>query len=170
MRILIPCTKLKEGYKLSIENAKRLLKDAELLFDAGSFPSAGSLVLAAEEEAAKAVMCIDSSKICQNVTYNEWKKKFKWHISKLAESMKMRGYYYKMIHSFLGEVWTKEEFHRQYGEISERMREGCLYVDWDLQNGEWKLPLKPPTLNKEYVEAMLHRAKISIEIAEKRAL
>lgn len=159
---------LKEGIELIIENSKRLLDDAQYLFDGERYMPAAFFALSAEEEAGKAFMLLDYLRNGKDLTKTRWKRKgFIYHPKKLSESMKKRGLYYDKIYaSIRGGIYTREYFIRWYGKEHSEMKEDCLYVDRDFDRDIWKSPINPPAFGKNYAEAFLHRAKITIKLAE----
>src|SRR4030043_454493 len=81
--IPIPNSELREGIRLSIENAERLIKDAEILYDNNRHTSASYLSITALEEEGKAIILLNRLLAGKDVTKEDWEESMLHHQPKI---------------------------------------------------------------------------------------
>jgi AbiV family abortive infection protein len=72
-----------EGVQLSIRNAERLVKDAEILYDNGCYSSASFLAIVALKEEGRASMLLKELSAHKDIPKKQWNDKLKNHKRKL---------------------------------------------------------------------------------------
>jgi len=135
----IPWTEALEGVRLSVENAKRLAEDAQLLKDSGKAASAFAVSLNAWEELGKAVLLFMYWKQKQDISENDWFKVLCSHRRKRVAYVECMDLLYgsappKEILQ-LKEGLTKKS--KESGDWFDLEREIGVYVDWV---GKWRSP------------------------------
>lgn len=135
-----------EGSRFSLENAKRLADDAQVLRQNQRFQSAFALSLTAWEEFGKAVLLFRYWKQKHNVDENEWFKVLRNHKMKRVAYVKNTDILYEKEGRPPKSV---EDMRKQLEKASKEMaehfnleREIGVYVDW---LGRWRSPSRLST-------------------------
>ena len=154
--------------KLSLDNAQRWIKDAELLIGNSSFGHASALLRFAFEELAKAYVCWFTSEKMWPVENKVVRDVFSKHIVKNQVIM---GVFYS--EAFIS-TYGKEELIAERPEVSdeeiieafkpfkdipvmiEKMRQKAIYVHLDLKKKEIETPL---TIGRKEATSLLRGAK-----------
>jgi AbiV family abortive infection protein len=174
----IPSKELCEGVKLSIRNAERLVKDAEILYDNGCYSSASFLAIVALEEEGKASMLLKGLLVHKDIPKKQWNDKFKNHKRKLIATQERISKHRKLRIKVGSKRW-KQVHLTDLAKIFLEQKDDCLYVDWDFKTrrtqitGKWKSPLKDvvsggfPLIDKnkrrETAEGLIYEAKLGLE-------
>lgn len=178
MTILIKRDDIPTGVRLSIDNAKDLLKEAEILYGKARYARSTALFILALEEIAKATFLRDRWSNGMDITAPFWSKKIIKHLPKARRGVSLSVE--ELASRLRGKV-NKKTLNTLSLSLSsiatnyEAIREGCIYVNWD--KGQWIDPnsgkyaqelVKPITLNPEHtMEALasitLHHAKFALE-------
>lgn len=141
---MIPLNNVQMGIELSLENAKRLLEDAKLLFENKRYASAVSLGALSLEELGKAVLLLNELTQKRDISASAYKKIFRSreaHIEKFKAPFKYAelygfksvGYVEKQRINKLIDAFSKD--------FNLRKQRG-FYVDWI--KGKWWSPVKLP--------------------------
>jgi AbiV family abortive infection protein len=142
MTFPIPWTKALDGCRLSIENAKRLAEDAEILKQNGRRASAFALSLDAWEELGKAALLFVYFKQKQDISEREWLRVFCNHREKRAAYVESADILYESgVPKSVGQL--KDDLSKIAKESSDWFdleREVGVYVDWV---GNWRSPCVP---------------------------
>ena len=176
--IPIPHTELEEGIKFSIENAERLIKDAEILYKNGRYPSASYLSIVALEEEGKASMLLSRLLEHKDISKKNWEEKIKDHRKKIIAVQKTISNYRKL-RMKIGEERWKQVHLTGLAEIFLKHKDDCFYVDWDFETrktqitDKWKSPLKDILIEgfplvdeskrRETAESLIYEAKLGLE-------
>jgi AbiV family abortive infection protein len=135
----IPWIETLDGCRLSVENAKRLAKDAQLLKENGKLASAFAISLNAWEELGKAVLLLRYWKQKQDISENDW-------FGVLCNHRKKRMAYVESMDILYGPAPSKEfpqlkdeltKKSKEWGNWFDLEREVGVYVDWV---GKWRSP------------------------------
>jgi len=177
----IPYKELDEGIKLSIRNAERLIKDAEILYDNGCYPSASFLAIVALEEEGKAFMLLKRLLDHTNIPKKQWDDKFKNHKPKLIAAQETICKYRKLRIKVGSKRW-KQVHLTDLAKIFLEHKDDCLYVDWDFKTrrtqitGKWKSPLKDVTFGgfplidknkrRKTAKDLIYEAKLGLEASQ----
>jgi AbiV family abortive infection protein len=123
---------LAKGHCKSVENARRLIDDSEILIKCGRYLSAINSIMLAIEELAKANL------IDQAITFNENDKdKWKWFWNSFhSHKEKLRLLEYQV---HWNSYQDKEEFHRRVNLLM-TCREESIYVQFDCKNNKFLTP------------------------------
>mgnify|MGYP001037012731 CR=1 FL=1 len=161
---------LNKGIELCIQNAKRLLEDARVLFNNKRYEGSAFLGLTSMEEASKGLMLREYKRNGRELTKSQWKRKgFLSHSIKLAESMKRRGEYHDKEHPIIKGTYSKSSFVEWFAKEHTKLREYSLYVCRDFSSSRWKSPLTNTWLDKGWTEHILDGAKLTIKLAEEES-
>jgi len=159
---------LNVGIEFCIQNAKRLLEDAQFLFNAERYAGSVFFGLTSMEESVKAMKLIEYKRTGRDLTKSQWKRSFLPHWDKLAESMKKRGEYIDEEHPIVEGTYSSPGFVEWFAEEHTKLREySSLYVDRDFDNSEWKVPFNNTWLDKGWTQYILRGAELTIELAER---
>lgn len=176
--IPIPHTELKEGIKLSIENAERLINDAEILYNNGGHNSASYLCIAALEEEGKASILLRRSLDNKDVTKKYWDEKILDHGIKIIAVQRTILNYRKLRIKIGSERWKQVDL-ADLAKFFLKSKDKCLYVDWDFETrrtqitDKWESPLKDikfegvPLVDenkrRETANSLIYEAKLGLE-------
>jgi AbiV family abortive infection protein len=123
--------------RASLDNATRLLRDAEILLNAGRFPSALALAVLASEEFGKSVMAV--SAVARDASNTEFWRRFwrrtRHHPTKAEIAGSIAG-------DFIEEEDEWVEFQERvprFVEVGQVAKFAALYVDMD-ESGEIQSP------------------------------
>ena len=153
----IPPEEQPEGIRLSIENCKRLVTDAKILFDNKRYSSAIMLLILAKEEFAKALLLLNHEKDGLELSVNKVKEYFSDHEIRLEE-------FGKYFHRSLGSEMPEDGFAFIWRSDKDT-REKYTYVDWT-QLG-WSYPeYKPPKHWKFKDESVFDKSKVESFMAD----
>lgn len=169
----IPYTELEKGIKLSIENAERLIEDAETLCKNGRYPSASYLAIVALEEEGKAYLLLKRFIAKTDIKKKSWRDDFWRHEKKIIAVQEAISKYRKL--KINGKQVRLEDLAKFFLDH----KDDCLYVDWDFEKNKtqitdkWKYPLKDvifdgfPSVddNKrcKTAEDLIYEAKLGLE-------
>ena len=173
-------TELEEGIKLSIENAERLIRDAEILCESYRCPSASYLAIVALEEEGKALMLLRNLLNNKDITFKQWKKgKFTNHIKKINAVEEMISRRTRKLRMKIGEERWKQVQPALLARYLRRNKDDYLYVDWDFETrktqitDKWKSPSKNVVFDIfhlvdekkrcETAEGLIFEAKLGLE-------
>ncbi len=178
MTVLIKHDDIPTGVRLSIDNAKDLLKEAEILYGKDRYARSTALTILALEEIAKATFLRDRWSNGMDITATFWSKKIIKHLPKVKKGMSLSVE--ELTSPLRGKINKKglNTLSRTLSSIAtnyEAIREGCIYVNWD--KGQWIDPnsgkyaqelVKPITLNpKDTLGALasltLHEATFALK-------
>jgi len=130
---------LQEGIEKSIQNAERLLYDAEKLHETERFSSSFLLSCLSLEECAKAHMIWQRKFYKKPIFEKEWNRArapFKSHLFKLEEVQHMLDYIAKVV----DDSGSFERFQKKHAKRLQRSKEANTYVDYNFLKKEWKTP------------------------------
>lgn len=86
--ICIPWETMEKCIELSLDNAQRLVEDAEYLLKAGRLSSAKILTVYSFEESGKALMACDYLAKKKKVSVDDYRNKFISHTTKISKALK----------------------------------------------------------------------------------
>ena len=145
----IPHRELDKGIKLSLENAERLIRDAEILYDNGRYSSASYLAIVALEEEGKTLLLLRNLLDRKDITAKQWKKgKFTKHIKKINAVEEIISKTARKLMMKVGDEREKQVQPAVMARYLRRDKDECLYVDWDFETrktqitDKWKSPVK----------------------------
>ena len=128
----VPLESLAEGHCKSIENARRLIDDGEILIKCGRYLAAINSIMLAIEELAKAHL------IDQAIAFNDNDKdKWKWFWNSFhrhKEKLRLLEYEFHW-----KSYQDREEFHRRIKSLMTR-REESVYVQFDYRKNKFLTP------------------------------
>jgi AbiV family abortive infection protein len=129
----IPSDQLDEGIALCSRNARRLLKDADLLYSNRSYGHALALSVLALEEQGRKVMLMAIKRKVAEIDRELWRLMFRDHEQKLAMS-------FQIFTESLKKRPSQEELNHMYRTMPHAvaMKNRGLYVDFF--NGLWHSP------------------------------
>jgi len=169
-------TNLKEGAEACLNNAKRLLKDAQILFEAKSYPSCFFLSQLSLEELAKGFMLIDKHLNKKVFTRKEWKSvttRGRAHVKKLKYLQEVedtwtdqvaKGMYLEILQKIVSKVdWanTLEEYREKLSEaVYKQWRLPSVYVDYDWERKTWIEPSKHPIFDGIFMDENICRYNV----------
>jgi AbiV family abortive infection protein len=155
--IPIPNSELKEGIQLSIENAARLIIDAETLYNNKRHVSASYLSIVALEEEGKAIILLRKFLENNDVTEKYWKKNLEDHQSKIVAVQDVIANYRKIMIpkkdertisiDKLDSGKLKRIDPADFGKFILKSKNRLIYVDWDFEtrktqiNKKWESPI-----------------------------
>lgn len=122
---------LRDGYKMSVGNARRLISDARTLIDVGRYRSAHLILLLAMEELGSAIQLYESGRSGVQ-DWGAWWRRYFSHPKELESRS-------------LGIAKRVEA-----NERLARVREDLVYVDFDKNDGRFKAP--PEDEDRELLE------------------
>jgi AbiV family abortive infection protein len=179
--IPIPHTELEEGINLSIENAERLIKDAEILYENNRYSSASYLSIVALEEEGKASILLSKLLEHTDISKKYWNEKIasgRSHRKKLIAVQETISNYGKLKMKAGEERW-KQVHLTDLAEIFLKHKDDSLYVDWDFETrktqitGKWKSPLRDMLIEgfplvdenkrRKTAEGLIYEAKLGLE-------
>jgi AbiV family abortive infection protein len=182
MTVFIKLDDIPMGVKLSKENAKGLLEEANLLYQKDFYARSAALAILSLEEIAKATFLRDRWIKGKDIPISFWDKKIIKHLPKARKGMSLS--IQELINMMKGKVHktTQNAFAKVLFNIatnSEAIREGCIYVDW--KAGQWIDPkdgkyaqqlVQPIGLNEEETASalavlLLHLARFALSNFEK---
>lgn len=174
----IPHRELEKGIKLSIENAERLIKDAEILYDNNRYPSASYLSIVALEEEGKASRLFSRLLDHKDISRKNWEEKIMDHRKKMIAIQETISKYRKL-RIKVGEERWKQVHLTDLAEYFLKYKDDCLYVDWDFETrktqitGKWKSPSKDILIEdfplvdenerRKTAESLIYEAKLGLE-------
>jgi len=146
----IPWETMKQCIELSLDNAQRLVEDAEFLLKAGRLSSANVLAILSIEESGKALLGCEyfdeKKKISVKGRKGDYHKRFLNHPTKMRKALEAVETFipqFKIYRKILGRDFAKELLEEKH----QRM-----FVDYDGRFQMWKIPWSqdPRPLVKTY--------------------
>jgi len=161
-------TDIKKGAEACLNNAKRLLKDAQILFEKKSYLSCFLLSQLCLEELAKGFKLIDKHLNKENFSREEWKKLTgggQAHVEKLKclqevedawTDQATKGMYLENLQKIVSKVnWANnlDDYREKLSEaVYKRWRLPSVYVDYDWERKQWIEPSKHPIFKEISIE------------------
>jgi len=179
--IPIPNSELKEGIRLSIKNAERLIRDAEVLYNNNRHMSASYLSITALEEEGKAIILLNRLLAVKDITKEDWDENMLHHQPKMIAVQETISKFRKL--SLIVEHGQKKRVDPAGLAKSLLKSKGkYIYVDWDFVtrrtqiNDKWESPSKDLQINgfslvddhtrRNVAESLIYEAKIGLESAQ----
>ena len=138
--ICIEWESLAECFRLSLDNAERLVEDSRVLMTGHREQSARALLVLAHEEIGRAVLAMERHRAKTKVTYWEYQETFQSHRWKIDAC---KRYFYQ------------NEFDGRYGGLfsgwESQRRLNDTYVDYDFLNMTWLMPFTYRDIQPESV-------------------
>lgn len=172
---VIASKRLKKGAEECLQNAERLLKDAQILFyEKGSYPTCFALIMLSMEEMAKASKLSDYCQRNEDMPKEEWKKftrSKKAHINKLlwmeqkdmSWISEITGLYEENLRKIASQVkWAKdlEDYHRKIASVLHYWKLDSLYVEYDFDKEKWNNPLSTPIIDGIFMDEIICQANM----------
>jgi AbiV family abortive infection protein len=177
----IPNRELKKGINLSLENAENLIKDAEILYENGRYPSASYLSIVALEEEGKASMLLNRLLDHKDVSKKYWDDSITSYPKKI-NAVQQTVSKYRKLRVKVGEKRWKQVHLAHLAKLFLEHKDDCLYVDWDFETrktqitDKWKSPLRDisfegfPLVNenkrRETAKGLIYEAKLGLEATQ----
>lgn len=145
--IPIPNSELKEGIRLSIENAERLVKDAEILYDNNRHMSASYLSITALEEEGKAIILLSRLLALKDITKEDWKENMLHHQPKIIAVQETISKY-RIVSLIVKHGQKRRVDPADFAKFLLKSKGRYIYVDWDFVtrrtqiNDKWESPSK----------------------------
>lgn len=145
--IPIPNSELKEGIRLSIENAERLVEDAEILYDNNRHMSASYLSITALEEEGKANILLKRLLDGKDVTKEDWEENMKDHQRKIIAVQETISNF-REVSRIVKHGQKRRVDPANFAKFLLKSKDGYIYVDWDFEtrrtqvNDKWESPSK----------------------------
>jgi AbiV family abortive infection protein len=157
MGVYFPLIDYNKGIMLSKENAKRLIDDAKMLFEAKKYPSAFYLAIQGIEEIGKALLFLKYKREQKKITESQWEKVFMNHEKKLGEVYRAISKHCVKIRVFEGwggnfkKYFPEDEVQKMLVGALKLDKEKFAYVEYDFRKQKWFTPLKPDLVDLEGV-------------------
>jgi AbiV family abortive infection protein len=173
-------TELRKGALVCLDNADRLLEDAETLFAQRSYLSCFLLTQLASEELAKGFKLIEKYSKNKKFSKEEWEQltsKPKAHVDKLKYLQEVedkwmaevtRGLgpeldYSRLLKKIAADIpWAGnvDKFRKKMSRAHYDWRIKSLYVDYDWTKKQWLEPLTQPIFNGIFIDGVICNADI----------
>jgi AbiV family abortive infection protein len=173
-------TELREGAFMCLDNANRLLEDAETLFFKSRYLSCFLLTQLALEELAKGFKLIEAHSKNREFSKEDWKNltwKRKGHVNKLkylqevedkwtaevARGLGPKLDYFQLLKKIASDLpWagSVDKYRKKMSKARYDWRIKSLYVDYDWKNKRWLEPLKQPIFNGIFINEIICNADI----------
>jgi AbiV family abortive infection protein len=146
--IPIPNRELKEGMNLSIENAKNLVNDAEILIKNGRYTTASYLSVVSLEEQGKALILLKKLLNKEDITKEYWADKLEHHEPKIIATYDLVFSKYRHIAIVKRKSQRKRIDSADFAKHILNQKPKNLYVDWDFKTrktqitDKWEAPSK----------------------------
>jgi len=152
----LDATEVAEGMNAAIDNATRLLSDAEILFKEGRYPSAIALAILSIEEFGKTSM-LRGIALANNKDLKSWWKKYRSHVEKNSEWINpiliAKGA------RKLSDFKKISDKGSEHPYILDQLKQISFYTDC-LGNKNWSIPKK--VIDKKLCESIIQVCKILI--------
>jgi AbiV family abortive infection protein len=171
----IPVEKLEEGYTSALENADRLLKDAQILHRQARYASSIQLSALSVEEAGKASRIAEYLSQGKEITEAEWKnphgffrkhgkKFFKAHEEAAAFALvelEKAGASPQVTDESISNTYTAERKLRLLKELA-------TYLDYNFVNERWMRPREMDSANAKFAKVLWLYAKSVVGVIRKQ--
>ena len=172
---VIVSSRLRKGAEECLQNAERLLKDANILFyEEGSYPTCFALIILSIEEMAKASKLNDYYQRTENMPKEEWKKftkDKKAHVNKLlwmeqkdtSWMSDISKLYEETLRKIASQVeWADdlEDFHRKIASVLHDWKLDSLYIEYDFDKEKWNTPLATPLVDEVFMDEITCRGNM----------
>ena len=162
--------KLENGVKLCLKNARRLIKDANLLIDNGSYGHALFFVCTSLEEISKAFMYafsrLESQKIEEMKEVRNHDIKYLYYLAFLLTD-RMRAHAEEIGKKYQGKPLDVDDFVKFYQDLSSSVKQMLVLREWslyvDFKDKEW---LSPFDVKREDATTMIAFAENYIKYVE----
>lgn len=164
-------TKLRDGAYACLNNAKRLLEDAQVLFERNSYLSCFLLSQLSLEELAKGFQLIEKQLKKEIFTREEWNSLTKYrnsHVKKLKYLQEVedqwteeciRGMmnlsYIELLRQIVSKVsWANnlDEYRAKISRAFYNFRLDSLYLDYDWEKKQWIEPANHPIFDGVFID------------------
>lgn len=149
--IPIPNRELKEGIRLSVENAEKLVSDAEILFDNNRYTIASYLSVVSLEEQGKALILLKKFLDKEDITRKYWNYKLEHHEPKIIATLELVYSKYKSVKIKTNKSQWKRIDTADFAKSILKQKPKTIYVDWDFETRKTQITNKWESPNKDVV-------------------